>query len=333
MPQASAAEEREAEAAEVEVMSLNAGERASWLESRSRLSGGAGILVDSGSEARRSADSINARAFTVGNRVYLGEGYAPGTAEGDGLLAHELTHARQQQTGPPRLAAAPKRPTAKELKTFCAASWIQCGRSDKKRPRRVVGVHKVNKPAAPAMREPGLSPGKANVVVEVADDFGGKYVTVYLVQPDGTPIRGGAGVLWTGTKNKETEVEVDRTAAEAVDADTRAFLVEDNIDLSAQTKVSGKSFRVTEVARVGKSVLARLDVGDAEGASNVFRAKLSFGGINPIEYTALYKAGGSAYRDFVIDDAQAYNRIGNLQDSVAKGTAFGTLIVGEEKKK
>ncbi len=332
-PRANAAEEREAEGAEAEVMSLDASRRASWLASRSRISG-AGIRVDAGPEAQRAADSIDARAFTVGGRIHLGPGYTPGTPEGDGLLAHELTHARQQQSGPLRLAASPKRPTDKELKTFCAATWIQCGKSDKKKPRYAVGAHRPNKPAAPTLSEPGLSPGKGKVVVEVADKFGGKYVTLYLVKPDGTPIRGGTGVLWTGTKEKEAEVEVDRAAAEAVDADTRAFLVEENIDFYAQTKVSGKSFRVLEAARVGKRVHVRLDVGDAEGASNTFRAKITFESMGSrIEYTASYLSGGSAYRDFVIDDENAYNRIGNLQDAISKGVAFGELIVEEEKKK
>lgn len=52
---------------------------------------------------------------------------------------------------------------------------------------------------------------------------------------------------------------------------------------------------------------------------------------NRVEYTALYKGGGSAYRDFVLEDEQAYYRIGNLQDDVKKGKAFG-IPLGEKDK-
>ena len=106
VPRASGAEEQAAEAAETEVMSLDAGSRASWLDA-ARQSGA--VSVDTGSEAQRRADAIDARAFTLGGRIYLGAEYKRGTPEGDGLLAHELTHARQQQAGPPRLAAGVSR--------------------------------------------------------------------------------------------------------------------------------------------------------------------------------------------------------------------------------
>lgn len=46
------------------------------------------------------AQSINAKAFTVGENVVFGQGkYAPGTQEGQKLLAHELTHVAQQEDG------------------------------------------------------------------------------------------------------------------------------------------------------------------------------------------------------------------------------------------
>jgi hypothetical protein len=331
VPRANGTEECEAEAAEAEVMSLDAGRRASWLDAAGRQAGC--VTVEAGAEAQRTADSIDARAFTLGSRIYLGTEYKRGTPEGDGLLAHELTHARQQQASPPRLAAAPKRPTAKQIKTFCAAAWIQCGKSNDKKPQRIVGVRRDDK-QAPTISGPGLSGGKARVWVEVPEKFSTKhvYVKVYLAKQDGTPIRGGKGIIWAGSKEKEQDVEVDRRAAEAVGSDTLAFIVEEEVDYHAQTKVSGKSFPVIEVARVGKSVEVRLDVGDAEGASNTFRAKVTFGeGTNRLEYTALYKGGGSSYRDFVIDDEKAYYRIGNLQDDAKKGKAFG-IPLGEKDK-
>lgn len=323
VPRASGAEEQAAEAAETEVMSLDAGSRASWLDAAGRQSGA--VSVDAGSEAQQRADAIDARAFTLGGRIYLGAEYKRGTPEGDGLLAHELTHARQQQAGPPRLAAAPKRPTAEQIKKFCAAAWIKCGKSEDKRPQRVVAVRRDDK-QAPTYPVPGLSRGKDKVWVEVPEKFSSKntYVRVYLVNSDGTPIRGGNGVMWPGTKEKEYDVEVDRRAAEAVGPDTLAFIVDEQVDYYAKTTAAGKSFPVIEVAKVGNSVSVRLDVGDAEGASNTFYAKVTFGeGANPLVYKALYTGGGSSYRDFALEDEQAHYRIGNLQDDVKKGKAFG----------
>lgn len=54
-----------------------------------------------------AAQSLSARAFTVGNDVHFGAGeYQPGTKEGDRLLAHELTHVVQgQKSGISRKAA------------------------------------------------------------------------------------------------------------------------------------------------------------------------------------------------------------------------------------
>jgi hypothetical protein len=55
------------------------------------------VRVHSGPEAGELARSVGARAFTVGESVVFGSGqYAPGTAAGRHLLAHELTHVAQQ---------------------------------------------------------------------------------------------------------------------------------------------------------------------------------------------------------------------------------------------
>lgn len=59
-----------------------------------------GIRVHTGEQASRSAESVDALAFTVGNNVVFGRGqYRPGTSEGRRLLAHELTHTVQQGSG------------------------------------------------------------------------------------------------------------------------------------------------------------------------------------------------------------------------------------------
>ena len=55
--------------------------------------------IVTGEGAADAASSIDARAFTVGNRVFFGSGYGP-TSEGGRLLAHELHHVAQQQAAP-----------------------------------------------------------------------------------------------------------------------------------------------------------------------------------------------------------------------------------------
>jgi hypothetical protein len=55
------------------------------------------VRVHTDTKAAESARAVNARAYTVGRDVVFGAGqYAPRTAAGDRLLAHELTHVAQQ---------------------------------------------------------------------------------------------------------------------------------------------------------------------------------------------------------------------------------------------
>jgi hypothetical protein len=56
------------------------------------------VKVHTGGDAAGAAEGLRARAFTVGEDVHFGDGeFAPGTKEGDRLLAHELTHVVQGQ--------------------------------------------------------------------------------------------------------------------------------------------------------------------------------------------------------------------------------------------
>jgi hypothetical protein len=52
------------------------------------------------SSARRSADAVGARAYTVGDDIVLGRSYDPGSASVQRMVAHELTHVVQQRAGP-----------------------------------------------------------------------------------------------------------------------------------------------------------------------------------------------------------------------------------------
>ena len=67
-----------------------------------------GVRIHADNEAATLSRELNAQAFTVGSDVFMGEGkFDPTSREGQGLLAHELTHVGQQ-TG----FAAPGAPVA-----------------------------------------------------------------------------------------------------------------------------------------------------------------------------------------------------------------------------
>jgi len=56
------------------------------------------VRVHTGGESASAAEKLGARAFTTGSDVHFGAGqFAPGTKEGDRLIAHELTHVVQGQ--------------------------------------------------------------------------------------------------------------------------------------------------------------------------------------------------------------------------------------------
>ncbi len=58
------------------------------------------VRLHTGPDAAAAADAVDARAFAVGNDIVFGAGqFAPGTAAGDLLLAHELAHVTQDQRG------------------------------------------------------------------------------------------------------------------------------------------------------------------------------------------------------------------------------------------
>jgi hypothetical protein len=56
------------------------------------------VKLHTGGDSAHAASTLGARAFTVGSDVHFNTGeFAPGTREGDKLLAHELTHVVQRQ--------------------------------------------------------------------------------------------------------------------------------------------------------------------------------------------------------------------------------------------
>ena len=76
-----------------------------------------GVRVHTDAEGARSADELNARAYTIGEHVAFGTGeYRPDTLLGDALIAHELSHLVQQRTaGAAAFAAEDGSETAVEM--------------------------------------------------------------------------------------------------------------------------------------------------------------------------------------------------------------------------
>jgi Domain of unknown function (DUF4157) len=58
------------------------------------------VRVHRGGEASSSAAAVQARAYTVGSDVVLGNDVNPASQEGQKTIAHELTHVVQQRQGP-----------------------------------------------------------------------------------------------------------------------------------------------------------------------------------------------------------------------------------------
>ncbi len=67
------------------------------------------VRVHTDRDAARTADAVNARAFTFGEDLIFGEGqFSPSSATGRSLLSHELTHVVQQRETGPAIARQPK---------------------------------------------------------------------------------------------------------------------------------------------------------------------------------------------------------------------------------
>ena len=67
------------------------------------------VRVHSDAAAEQSARDVNADAYTVGNHIVFGSGrFAPAKVEGRRLLAHELTHVVQQESGATPMIARQK---------------------------------------------------------------------------------------------------------------------------------------------------------------------------------------------------------------------------------
>jgi hypothetical protein len=173
------------------------------------------VRVYTGSLAAESARSVNALAYTVGRNVVFGPGrFQPGTAAGDRLLAHELTHVVQQGDHAP--ATTPTLPIAPADDVFerQAESAGAGAASTGLRTNAPLGLQRTaeSKPGAPDVADPCAgwfrdheSMSKRAAERYVRTELGGQHgavkaITCDLFEPngafactvtfeDGTPIR------------------------------------------------------------------------------------------------------------------------------------------------
>jgi len=82
-----------------------------------------GVRVHTGTEAARAADIADAKAYTFGRDIVFNEGrYAPSTATGKRLLAHELAHVVQQGRSPGMASGRAESPSLEASAERAAAS-------------------------------------------------------------------------------------------------------------------------------------------------------------------------------------------------------------------
>jgi Domain of unknown function (DUF4157) len=83
------------------------------------------VRIHAGEKADKSAQSVNARAFSVGNHIAFAAGeYKPGALMGETLLAHELAHVVQQRGAGPETFSSSGSDAALEHDANSSASFV-----------------------------------------------------------------------------------------------------------------------------------------------------------------------------------------------------------------
>ena len=127
-----------------------------------------GVEVHDDAAAADASEAVNAHAFTIGTDIFFGRGeFAPGTHEGDELIAHEVTHAVQHlenRAGRPTSVegdVAVTRPTdAVEQEAYAFGAAFAEGK---------VGAETVGPAPAPATEVAAPSAGAAEVAAVARD--------------------------------------------------------------------------------------------------------------------------------------------------------------------
>jgi hypothetical protein len=84
-----------------------------------------GVRVHADTGADRLSRSLRANALTTGQDIFFRRGtYAPGSREGNALLAHELVHVLQQRAGQPGAAEAVQFNRPEDYDTYADAKNV-----------------------------------------------------------------------------------------------------------------------------------------------------------------------------------------------------------------
>ncbi|MEO6527536.1 MAG: DUF4157 domain-containing protein [Gemmatimonadaceae bacterium] len=92
----------------------------------------ANVSIHADGAAAEIAHTLSANAVTIGSDIFFGAGkYAPPTADGQRLLAHELTHVVQNERAPAHIDLSPlgDRSSSPETEARAAADSVAAGRS------------------------------------------------------------------------------------------------------------------------------------------------------------------------------------------------------------
>jgi len=154
------------------------------------------VRVHADGEAANAASAVRARAYTIGHDIVFGSGeYAPATVEGKRLLAHELTHAVQQQRAPAS-PSAPQRVTspddAPEQEAHVGAATALAGKRPDIRHLPGAAIARDTPPGHQAARKVPLideGSGKQSTISEDDSEFQRNYVdnNIHHVQYWSTP--------------------------------------------------------------------------------------------------------------------------------------------------
>lgn len=181
--------------------------------------------------AAESADAVNALAYTVGQHIVFASGaYAPGTQQGDALLAHELAHVRQQaEAWPgPLIEMQPTHADA-ERGAERAADRVTQGEKAGAIGGTSYGLYRAPAPGAP----PRTIPSGRRVIIQWGDD----YATVVNTEALRTGARSGPNAAGADQVLHYTELTPDSLA------DAREVI----IVIHGETELTAEGGRVVEL--------------------------------------------------------------------------------------
>ena len=129
------------------------------------------VRVHTDNAAQRSANDLQANAYTSGNDIYFAAGnYAPKTSEGRRLLAHELTHTQQQKNG--RISAATSREEGVLVGSETDPLEQEAERVGENIEQGTGDIPRISKDATPAVRR-----DVSSVIGDIWDATGGRVVS------------------------------------------------------------------------------------------------------------------------------------------------------------